>query len=65
VDRVDDLGVVNSAQVDGGDPEVGMSWLGLDHNQGYALCRHLDGVRVAELVRGEPPPDASANRDIA
>jgi hypothetical protein len=25
VDRVDDLGVVDSAQVDGGDPEVGMS----------------------------------------
>ena len=30
-----------------------------------ALARHLDRVRVAELVRREAPPDASTRRGVA
>jgi hypothetical protein len=31
VDGVDDLGVVDAAEIDGGDREVGVSELSLDH----------------------------------
>jgi hypothetical protein len=29
------------------------------------LPRHLDGVRVTELIGGEPPPDAGLNSNRA
>ena len=35
-----------------------MPELALDDDQRDALACHLDGVRVAELVRREAPPDA-------
>ena len=35
-----------------------MPELALDHQQRDALTGHLDRVRVAELVRREPSPDA-------
>ena len=38
VDRVDDLGVVNPAQVRGGDPEIGMPELALYDQQGDSLA---------------------------
>ena len=54
VDGVDDLGVVDPAQVGGCDPEVGMTELPLGDYQRDAFAGHLDCVRVAELVRREP-----------
>ncbi len=33
-----------------------MSELALDDEQGHALARHLDGVRVAQLMRRKAPP---------
>src|SRR2546423_14820012 len=54
VDGVDDLGVVDPAQVGGCDPEVSMTELPLDDYQRDAFAGHLDCVRVAELVRREP-----------
>ena len=56
MDGVDDLGVVDPLKVDGRDPEVGVAELPLDDVQGHALARHLDGVRVAQLVRSEAAP---------
>ncbi|HEY1778435.1 MAG TPA: hypothetical protein VGG41_19925, partial [Solirubrobacteraceae bacterium] len=47
---MDDLGVVDPAQVDRGDRQVGMSELALDDQQGHALARHLHRVRVTELM---------------
>jgi hypothetical protein len=38
VDCVDDLGVVNPAQVRGGDPEIGMPELALYDQQGDSLA---------------------------
>jgi len=65
VDGVDDLGAVDALEVDRGDAEVGVSELALDDDQRDALARHLDRVRVAELVRREAPPDASTRRGVA
>jgi hypothetical protein len=31
----------------------------------YAFSGHLDGVRVTELVRGEPAPDPGGAGDVA
>lgn len=36
-----------------------MPKLPLDNNQRNALVRHLDGVRVPQLMRREPTPHAS------
>jgi hypothetical protein len=44
---VDDLGVVDAAQVDRCDPAIGMPELALYDEQWDALAGHLDGVRVA------------------
>ena len=55
VNRVDDLRVVDPTEIRGGDPEVGMTELALDHEQRHALTRHLDSVRMPQLVRREPP----------
>jgi hypothetical protein len=65
MDRLDDLGVVDAMEIDGRDAEVAVAELALDDDERHAFARHLDGVRVAELVRREPPPDTSltANSD--
>jgi hypothetical protein len=39
-----------------GDPEVGVPELALDDDQRHAVAGHLDGVRVAELVRRKASP---------
>lgn len=57
VDGVDDLGIVDSLQVDRRDPEVGVPELALDDVQWHALAPHLDGVGVTQLVRREAAPD--------
>ena len=43
-----------SLEIGGGDTEVGVAELPLDHIQRNALAGHLDGVGVAQLVRREP-----------
>jgi hypothetical protein len=58
MDRVDDLGVVNPLEVDAGDPQIAMAELSLDSHQWHALVRELDGVRMPQLRRREPPADA-------
>ena len=50
MDGVDDLGVVDSAQVLGRDPKVGVPEAALDDDDRYAFAGHLDGVGVAKLV---------------
>jgi hypothetical protein len=59
VDGADDLAAVDALEVDAGDAEVGMPELALDHTEPNALVRHLDGVGVPQLMRCEPPPNAS------
>jgi hypothetical protein len=53
----DDLAAVDALQVDAGDPEVRMPELALDHDLRHTLVRHLDRVRMPELVRREPTAD--------
>src|SRR3954454_4295425 len=57
VDRIDDLGVVDPLEVDRCDAEVAVAELALDDHQWHAFAGHLDGVRVPQLMRGEPSAD--------
>jgi hypothetical protein len=61
VHGVDDLGVVDALQIDGGDAEVAVAELALDHDQRHAFARRFDRVRVSELVRREAPPDTGVD----
>ena len=54
VNRVDDLGVINPAQVRRRDRDVGMPELPLYDQQRDTLTRHLDCVRMPLLVRRDP-----------
>ena len=65
VNVVDDFGVVDAAQVSGGDPEVSVTELPLDDHQRDALATHLDRVGVAELVWGKPAADPGGTRRVA
>src|SRR5215211_2657896 len=65
VDGVDDLGVVDALEVDRGDAEVGVAELALDDDQRHALAGHLDGMRVAELVRRKAPPHTGLAGDAS
>jgi hypothetical protein len=47
------------------DPKVRVSELALDDDQGDALPRHLDGVRVTKLMWGESPSDAALDASPA
>ncbi len=58
MDGGDDLGVVDPPQVTGGDGQVGMPKLSLDHEQRDSLARHLHRVGVSELVGREPASDS-------
>ncbi|MDX6410337.1 MAG: hypothetical protein QOE13_3408 [Gaiellaceae bacterium] len=42
-----------------------MAELALDHVERDAFARHLDRVRVTELMRGEAAPDAGADGEAA
>jgi hypothetical protein len=64
VDGADDLAAVDALQVDARDGKVGVPKLPLDNNQRNALVRHLDGVRVPQLMRREPATDPGGNRDV-
>jgi hypothetical protein len=57
VHRLDDLAAVDALQSDGGNPEVAMPELALDHDQRHAFAGRLDGVGVAQLVRREAAPN--------
>lgn len=59
--RADDPAAVDALEVDAGDAQVGVSELALDHNEGNAFVRHLDRVRVSELMRRESTPDTSCS----
>jgi hypothetical protein len=51
VDGVDDLGVIDSAQVHRRDRKVGvLAELALDDEQRHSLARHLDGMSVPQLM---------------
>jgi hypothetical protein len=58
MDGVDDLGAVDSLEVDACDTEVGMAELALDDDERDAFVGHLDRVRVPELMRREAAPDS-------
>jgi hypothetical protein len=64
VDGGDVLGVVDAAWVSGGDGQVGVPELPLDDEQRDPLARHLDRVRVAELMRREPAPDPGGHGGV-
>ena len=53
----DDFAAVDALQVDGGDPEVAVAELALDHDQRHSFAGHFDGVGVAQLVRREAAPN--------
>jgi hypothetical protein len=58
---VDDLGRVDSLQVGARDAEVRVPELALDDGQRHPLARHLDRVRVPQLMRSKPPSHARLN----
>jgi hypothetical protein len=62
VDGVDDFGVIDPAQIGGGDPTVGMTQLPLDEDQLGPFAGPLDCMSVAELVRRESSTDAGRPR---
>lgn len=57
MDGVNDLGVVDPPELRGGDSEVGVPELALDHDPWDAFSGHLDRVSVPQLMGSEPPPD--------
>src|SRR5215211_5862735 len=59
----DDLLRVDPLQVDRRGAEIHMPQLALDDVQRYALAGELERVRVAQLVRREPPPGAGPGSD--
>jgi hypothetical protein len=58
MNRVDDLGGVNSPQVGAGDAEVRVPSLALDDRQGHTFPGHVNRIGVAKLVRSESPANA-------
>src|SRR5215204_3019567 len=53
------------SKLDGGDAEIGVTKLALDHIQRHSLARHLHRVGVAEPVRREARPYPGIDRDAA
>jgi len=62
VDRIDDLGAIDPAQINRRDPEIGMPQLPLDDHDRDPLARHLDRVSMPELMGSEPPTNTSPYR---
>src|SRR4051794_18054268 len=65
VDGLDELVGVDALQVDRGDAEVAVAELALDDVEGNPLMSELDGVGVAELVRGKAPANAGPGGESA
>ncbi len=61
VDGLDDFGVVDSLEIDRRDAEVAVAELPLNDHERHALESHFDGMRVSQLVRGEPSADTCCN----
>jgi hypothetical protein len=59
VDGFDDFGVVDALEVDRGDAEVAVAELALNDDERHAFASHLDGVGMAQLMRGESSADPS------
>ena len=59
---LDDFGVVDALEVDRGDAEVAVAELALNDDERHAFASHLDGVGVAQLMRGEPSADTRGRR---
>jgi hypothetical protein len=64
VNGLDDLAGVDGLEVDAGDAKVGVPELSLDDDERDALVRHLDRVRVQQLVRRESPSDARCGSGV-
>jgi hypothetical protein len=62
---VDDLAVIDSLQVDRGDPEVRVAELPLDHAERHTFSSHLNSVRVPKLMRREATTHAGSDRELA
>jgi|tagenome__1003787_1003787.scaffolds.fasta_scaffold20929659_2 hypothetical protein len=62
--RLDDLAVVDSLEVDRSHTKVRVSELTLDNVDRKALPRHLDRMCMTQLVRSEAPSDASLQRPL-
>src|SRR4051794_6322216 len=60
VDGLDDFVGVNALQVDRGHAKVAVAELALDDVERDAFVGEFDGVRVAQLVRGEAAAHAGA-----
>jgi hypothetical protein len=65
VHRSDDLLGVDSLQIDRGRAEIGVAELALDDVERDALAGELERMRVAQLMRREPAPDAGAGGEAA
>jgi hypothetical protein len=61
---VDDFGVVDASQIGGGNSEVRMPKLTLNHHQRNSLPGYLNSVSVPELMRREPTPDPCRGRGV-
>ena len=56
---VDDLAVIDSLQIDRGNPEARVAELPLDYVERHAFASHIDSVGVPKLMRREATPHAS------
>lgn len=65
VDGMDDLSVIDSAQVHRRDRKVSVTERALDDQQRHSLSRHLNGVSVPQLVWCEAAPYTRAGRGCA
>src|ERR1700729_857674 len=65
VNCVNDLACVDSLEINRRDAEVRMPELPLDNRQRDPFVRHLDRVRMTQLVRREPTPHSSLGSESA
>ena len=61
VDSVDDLGVIDAAQVHRRHAQIGMPQLALNDGDRDPFARHLDRVSVPELMWSEPATNTSTH----
>src|SRR5947209_6443487 len=60
--RLDDLGAVDSLEVDAGDPQIAMPELALDRHERHTLVGEFDSVGMPQLMWGKSTSDASGFR---
>jgi len=64
MDGGDDLLRVDPLQVNRGRSEIGVPELPLDDVQRHALTGEFERMRMAQLMRREPAPDARLGRQV-